>query len=393
MITVGLLWHSFSSDNLGVGALSVSQILLLEKIAARNGIEVTYKIVGTRGDKHYLPTEIHSKTETLRFSPANLINPRISFLKLFSNCDFVIDIGEGDSFTDIYGFVRFFKLALSKFIVLISGTPLIHAPQTIGPFESPLARMVANILLRKSTKVFTRDGLSTEYLRNHSLTKDVTEASDVAFMLPFRRGILENENGRINIGLNVSGLLFNGGYTGKNQFGLMSNYQDTIAELVDTLHATDAYNIYLVPHVISDTFQSEDDYRTNIEIQKARPFLKLAPKFSCPAEAKSFISGLDLLIGSRMHATIAAISSGVPSLPIAYSRKFAGLLSSIGYTCNAEAKNLTTTEIKAVMLATLDNLDALQREAEKARDCALSKLQSYEDELEKQLMKFGKPLN
>jgi polysaccharide pyruvyl transferase WcaK-like protein len=51
----------------------------------------------------------------------------------------------------------------------------------------------------------------------------------------------------------------------------------------------------------------------------------LAPRFSNPIEAKSFISGLDFFTGARMHACIAAFSSGVAVCPMAYSRKFNGL--------------------------------------------------------------------
>ena len=37
-LTIGLLWHSAVSDNLGVGALTVSQIAIVEKVAAEIGV-------------------------------------------------------------------------------------------------------------------------------------------------------------------------------------------------------------------------------------------------------------------------------------------------------------------------------------------------------------------
>ena len=48
-------------------------------------------------------------------------------------------------------------------------------------------------------------------------------------------------------------------------------------------------------------------------------------------EAKSYISRMDVLIGSRMHATIASFTSGVPTIPVAYSRKFAGFFGNLDY--------------------------------------------------------------
>ena len=55
------------------------------------------------------------------------------------------------------------------------------------------------------------------------------------------------------------------------------------------------------------------------------PNIALSPLFLDPVAAKSYISGMDFFMGARMHATIAAFSSGVPVVPMAYSRKFNGL--------------------------------------------------------------------
>ena len=48
------------------------------------------------------------------------------------------------------------------------------------------------------------------------------------------------------------------------------------------------------------------------------------------SEVKWCISKLDWFVGSRMHATIAALSSGVPCAAIAYSRKFRGVFATLG---------------------------------------------------------------
>lgn len=45
-----------------------------------------------------------------------------------------------------------------------------------------------------------------------------------------------------------------------------------------------------------------------------------------------------------MHATIAATSSGVPVIPVAYSRKFNGLYDTLGYKYYIDAKSDITLE-------------------------------------------------
>ena len=44
-------------------------------------------------------------------------------------------------------------------------------------------------------------------------------------MLPNEKVNIEKDNNVLNIGINVSGLLWNGGYTRNNQFGLKFNYK------------------------------------------------------------------------------------------------------------------------------------------------------------------------
>ena len=48
------------------------------------------------------------------------------------------------------------------------------------------------------------------------------------------------------------------------------------------------------------------------------------------SEIKYIIGQCDFFIGTRMHACIAAVSQGVPAVPIAYSDKFIGVMETIG---------------------------------------------------------------
>lgn len=51
-------------------------------------------------------------------------------------------------------------------------------------------------------------------------------------------------------------------------------------------------------------------------------------------------------MGARMHSTIAAFSSRVPVVPMAYSRKFNGLFcDTLKYPCVADMKNETNKSI------------------------------------------------
>lgn len=62
-----------------------------------------------------------------------------------------------------------------------------------------------------------------------------------------------------------------------------------------------------------------------------------------------------------MHATIAAFTSGVPTIPVAYSRKFAGFFGSLSYPVLVD---LTTTDTGPAVDAALRHVR--EREALRA---------------------------
>ena len=96
--------------------------------------------------------------------------------------------------------------------------------------------------------------------------------------------------------------------------------------------------------------EDEDDVAVSRVLADQHPECILAPTFRSPMEAKSYISQLDVLIGSRMHATIAAFTSGVPTVPVAYSRKFAGFFENLGYPVLVDLSELETqTAVEATL--------------------------------------------
>lgn len=312
---------------------------------------------------------------------------RKDFRDAVRSCDLVLDIGEGDSFADIYGMKRFRFHWLSKNIVCSLGRPLILSPQTIGPFDGGLARMMAKQIMRRCTRVFARDNLSSAYLREIGMAGNVDEAIDVAFRLPFAR-TERAPDGKVRVGINVSGLLFNGGYTGNNQFGLSIDYAATMRELLRQLTARPEVEVHLVSHVIEPHMPVEDDVTSARKLAGEFPGVIVAPTFKRPSEAKSYISGMDFFTGARMHACIAAFSSVVPVVPIAYSRKFNGLFGTLGYTVLADGKKMRDAELVALVMQSLDRRDEIRPQVAAGVAQALERLKSYENTLRKQLGQY-----
>jgi polysaccharide pyruvyl transferase WcaK-like protein len=91
-----------------------------------------------------------------------------------------------------------------------------------------------------------------------------------------------------------------------------------------------------------------------------------------------------------MHATIAAYSSGVPVVPISYSRKFEGLFGNLNYPWLVNARGVDTKAAIAFVL------DAFERRAVLAQDIArgsaiISKgLDDYTAALAEQFAEFAR---
>lgn len=374
-ITIGLLWHSLSSGNLGVGALTESNIAILREIAERQSKTLKVVVLGTgRQDIPELAQELRAAGHIIENQPVRVF--RASFREQVKACDLVIDIGEGDSFADIYGFKRFFYYWLSKNIVLSLGKPLILAPQTIGPFDGHLARILATQVMRKCSRIFSRDQLSSAYLKQLQITSNIDEAIDVAFKLPFT----PQHNASIDqthIGINVSGLLFNGGYTGKNQFGLTANYPELIRKTIDWFTKQPDVVVHLIPHVLVPEMPAEDDLAISRKLAQEFPTTIVAPTFGRPSEAKSYISSMDFFCGARMHACIGAFSSGVPVVPMAYSRKFNGLFSSLNYEDIVDLKKMDTQTAFGMLQAGFENRAALKIKVANGNLMAREKIMRY----------------
>jgi polysaccharide pyruvyl transferase WcaK-like protein len=383
MLLIGLLWHSTSSDNLGVGALTESQIAIIRKAAARAGVEVRFRVFGTTGDMDYFAGDpgieqgapISIKRTLAGISP---------WPRQLAECAVVFDIGEGDSFTDIYGMPRLRMQVFGKVMALLKGKQLILSPQTIGPFNKPLSRLVANAVMRRCTRVFARDGLSFNYLREHGLTDKADEVVDVAFRLPYQRPE-RVPGGRLQVGINVSGLMYNGGYTGANELGLSLDYTAMTRSMIEAILARGDADLWLVPHVLADGLPVEDDYLVSQRLQQDYPALKVAPRFRSPGEAKSFIAGMDFFTGARMHACIGAFSSGVPVVPLAYSRKFNGLFTALEYPHYADMKAATGQQVLEQVLQGLERRAELKLAVDRGNGIADTKLKRYEDFVESTL--------
>jgi len=405
-----LLGASFDTGNMGVSALAESSIkVILNKWPDAEVILLGSGYTPLEYHLRILDREICVRTIPIRFSKNILLPyhflwfvfygllarvlPRSRLRDALINCNsyfkrvyeakFAADITGGDSFSDIYGFRRFFLGFLCKWFVIFLGKRFILLPQTYGPFKKPLTRIMAKYILNHAGIIYSRDRAGVEYLKNvlniDANSGKVRFAPDVAFVLDARKPefadasflSVAKDRGAILTGFNVSGLLFNGGYTQDNMFNLKSDYRELVFQLIKHLMQNEKVVILLIPHVFPS---AELSVESDLEACR-KVFAKLREiypgRLFCvegqydQSEVKYVIGVCDFFIGSRMHSCIAALSQYIPTVGLAYSKKFRGVFESVGLAdCVADARNCDEGQLLEKVELALEQKNRIKKHLE-----------------------------
>jgi polysaccharide pyruvyl transferase WcaK-like protein len=273
----------------------------------------------------------------------------VRWIAALEEMTFVGDIRGGDSFSDLYGWRRFLTGFLASWTVVLVKGGLVHFPQTYGPYQRGWTRWLAGYLLRRSSVIVARDRESQRVVQGLvGKAREVWLSPDVAFALQARiPARLEtdpplapgqdpaSDKEPRPIGLNVNGLMYNGGYTRDNMFGLKLDYCAMLPRLVETLLQHHPGELWLIPHTYGPPESVGSDPAACRKVRGALPpavrnrVRIVTGEYDCH-EIKGVIGCCDFFVGSRMHACIAALSQGVPAVGIAYSRKFRGVFEMVG---------------------------------------------------------------
>ena len=169
--------------------------------------------------------------------------------------------------------------------------------------------------LKRFDLILARESVTYDVLRGRGLD-NVRLVADPAFTLPDIRlplppGWKEGDT----IGVNMSPLV-----AGRNPAAL-----EAVRGLIRHVLETTDSAIALTPHVIEHGNSDLDTLRPLYEEFKASRRVLLLPGDLNAMQVKGYIARMRFFIGARTHATIAAYSSGVPTIVLGYSVKSKGI--------------------------------------------------------------------
>ena len=259
--------------------------------------------------------------------PPDLIIP---FVKIFGRfryavADACLSVG-GDNYTLDYGFPTW--LITRDRLTKYAGIPLVIWGASIGPFESnPALKTKMKEHLQYVDLITARESVTVKYLSTLGITRNVVRVFDPAFALqsvpytgPEKKFI---ESGDV-VGLNISALIAD--------WRDDKNLERLLDEVANFLEAatSEGLKFLLIPHVTkrNSSFVVDDEATLNMLIKRVKygkDNIALLPGNLSTRNVKWMISQCRFFIGARTHSTIAAISSGVPTITIAYSQKARGI--------------------------------------------------------------------
>lgn len=216
--------------------------------------------------------------------------------------------------------------------------PFLAWTQSYGPFSTRLLRLMARWDLGSQPMIFCRGKRSLEEVRKLLPEKKAESFPDVATMLPFHpeegrrilRRIWPGDEDRKMVTVTPSAVLYQlgeGGVGGNSHLRRMSSL---CRRLLDS-----GYRVLLVPHThrLGDPPPARCDAavcRLILSSLEGNENLRMVDGDHSPSLLKAVISTSHVHLGGRYHSLVAALSSGVPAIALAWHYKYRDLMQQYG---------------------------------------------------------------
>lgn len=205
-------------------------------------------------------------------------------------------------------------------------TPYVLWGASVGPFSgNPKAERFFKRHLSKISLITARESYTVNYLAGISISANVVACADPAFAVAPE---VKKNTGRIGaettIAINLSPL--SAKYAGLTTDHAIVAQSRAIERIIEAYRA----KIILVPHVVCEFYEGDDDYRYLRHIletmsRRCRERIDLLSPDLGFIGTKRVLSQCDLVIATRMHCAISALTARVPTLLLAYSQKAVGM--------------------------------------------------------------------
>lgn len=262
---------------------------------------------------------------------------RRDLLRAYYAADVVAVIGGGHLYARHAANIAFVWLWLGIALAVLMGKPLIFLPQSFGPLPGAIQQGMLRWLLSRSALVVAREYRSLRLLAEIGLRHRVLVLPDLAFgddvaaaeLLPVPEVAALAADRRPLIGLTLMD------WQGQNpQFRNQRSYEAAVLALIRHVGERYGARVVLFAQCTGPTAAHDDRLIARRLLAEARSQgldnVDFVDAALSPEQLKAAYQRLNLLVATRMHSAIFALSRNVPALAIGYLYKSVGIMEMLG---------------------------------------------------------------
>ncbi len=254
----------------------------------------------------------------------------------YRSCDLIISCG-GTYLVEHYDLRnRIFDYELC----LLLGRGLVFFTQSLGPFSNFKQRKSLAKIFQRSLLVCVRDQKSFDHVLQLGVDAGkICLAGDAAFALVGDsvcgrlRPAWNSSPGTLKIAISVREWRH---FVSVDQSRGMTAYKAAIVGLVQHLVGQYSAQVLFISTCQGIPEYWADDSRIAREIvdllaEESKQNVRVDCSFHHPRELQNILTDYDLVVATRMHMAVLALTAGVPVLPIAYEFKMSELFKRLGW--------------------------------------------------------------
>ena len=320
---------------------------------------------------------------------------RKRLLELVHQSDVVLSCG-GGYFYSYRRFVpgtTFWQNVVHAHLAARAGKPLVFLPQSFGPLRSAAARGAVRRLLNAAptVRVFAREQGSLEFLRQlvaPARQPLVALCPDMAFYLrgeiaPAALRAPQTRATGPTLAVNLRDWAFPDCRSPADRRAQRESYLRALTSAVSWFVDRHRGSVIVIPQALGPDPSEDDRAICRAFVERARARVKapalvqfVNPDTASLSEYLQLLSGVTLLVGTRLHACLLAMLAGAPAISIGYQPKSRGTLAMLGLEhLNMDIAEVSAERLIGAMERVLGSRDALVDEITRQVDDAAARIE------------------
>ena len=252
---------------------------------------------------------------------------RRQLLATYEQADLVLSCGGGNFYAEHGASPSFFWSLMTLWLPIGLGKPLVMLPQSVGPINGRLLRLLARPVFHKVEQIMLREPTSVQFMTQQlGYKRPLLLLPDQAFGLSRAEEVALPAAPETSWRLGVT-LIDRSAHIARPHGQQL--YETAVVEAIEQLHRQRETAVYLFVQCFGPS-RSQDDRivtrRVFDQLQQRGVPCFLIENLTDSASIKAAYACMDGMIATRMHTAIFALSSGVPTVVIGYQPKSLGMV-------------------------------------------------------------------